>query len=79
MSTEHTDKTVMDGTGNVFADLGIALTEQEMLKVSIASAITKVIQRRGLHKRKRGRSLASISLRCRLWFAEDWSNSQSIG
>lgn len=42
------DRTVIDSTGNVYADLGLPTTEEEMLKVGIAAAITNILQDRGL-------------------------------
>lgn len=50
-----TDELVTDSSGNVFADLGLPCTEQEMLKVSVACRITKVIQSRGLTQEQAGR------------------------
>lgn len=39
---------VIDGTGDVFADLGLQYDDEDLLKVSIARAITKTLQRRNL-------------------------------
>lgn len=39
---------VTDSSGNVFADLGLPHTEKDMLKVYIAHAITRAVQRRNL-------------------------------
>lgn len=58
MSMDRTeDDMVTDSVGNVFSDLGIQYSEQEMLKVSIASAITKVIQRKGLSQAEAGKMI----------------------
>ena len=42
------DTAVADSSGNVFADLGLPHGEVEMLKISVAMAISKTIQKRGL-------------------------------
>ena len=39
---------VADSTGNVFADLGLPASEEDMLKVMIAQAITETVQKRHL-------------------------------
>ena len=39
---------VIDSTGNVFADLGLPHSEEDMLKLSIARAITGVVRKRRL-------------------------------
>jgi len=46
MSTErNTDElAVVESTGNVFADLGLEMSEEDILKVVIARAISRVIQ-----------------------------------
>ena len=40
--------TVTDSSGNVFADLNLPSTEEDMLKVQIARAISNTIEKRGL-------------------------------
>lgn len=56
MSMDRTkDDMVTDGSGDVFADIGLNYSEQDLLKISIASAITKVIQRKGLSQLEAGR------------------------
>jgi predicted XRE-type DNA-binding protein len=48
MSSErNTDHTVIEGTGDVFADLGLQMTEDDMLKVVIARAISRIVQTGG--------------------------------
>jgi predicted XRE-type DNA-binding protein len=42
MSTEH-DDAIVDGTGDVFADLGLQVTEDDMLKLVIARAISRIV------------------------------------
>jgi predicted XRE-type DNA-binding protein len=45
MSTnDNTENVVIDSSGDVFADLGLHLSEQDTLKVIIAHAITSVVQ-----------------------------------
>lgn len=44
---EH-DVQVLDSTGNVFADLGLPSSQEDMLKVNIARAITATIRKRDL-------------------------------
>jgi len=49
--TEHnttTQELVIDSSGNVFADLGLPTTEDEMLKVALARAITNAVRKREL-------------------------------
>lgn len=53
MKSDHNaDDTVIASTGNVFADLGIEMPEDDMLKVNIAHAITNVIQSGGYTQEK---------------------------
>lgn len=46
--TDKSDDAIIHGTGNVFADLGIALSDEDMLKVNLAAAISCIIQRAGM-------------------------------
>jgi predicted XRE-type DNA-binding protein len=47
--TEHdTDEMVIDSSGNVFRDLGLPTTEDEMLKIALARAITNAVRKREL-------------------------------
>ena len=48
--TEHdtTDEMVIDSSGNVFADLGLPNTEDEMLKIALARVITNTVRKRDL-------------------------------
>ena len=53
MKTKLTGKTsssrrVTEGSGNVFADLGLANAEQELLKAQLALQIYRIIKQRGL-------------------------------
>ena len=43
-SDRNSDETVVEGSGNVFADLGLELSDDEMLKVVIARAVTRIVQ-----------------------------------
>jgi predicted XRE-type DNA-binding protein len=43
MSTEHDERAIVDGTGDVFADLGLQLTEDDRLKLVIARAISRIV------------------------------------
>jgi predicted XRE-type DNA-binding protein len=46
MTVEHNvGETVERGSGNVFADLGLSVTKDDMLKVEFARAITAIINR----------------------------------
>lgn len=49
MSTDRNtdDVTVVDGTGDVFADLGLQMSDDDMLKVVVARAISRIIQAGG--------------------------------
>lgn len=38
------ENTVLESSGNVFADLGLEMSEDDMLKVHIAGIITRVVQ-----------------------------------
>ncbi len=42
------DIEITEGSGDVFADLGIELSEEERFKIFLASEITKVMHTRGL-------------------------------
>lgn len=50
MSTEPKEHVgpVTNGTGSVFADLGLPSDEEALIKVAIALAITQTIKKRGL-------------------------------
>jgi hypothetical protein len=39
----HDDETVLEGSGNVFADLGLHMSDDDMLKVVVARAITRIV------------------------------------
>jgi len=54
MSTEPKDTAgpMVEGTGNVFADIGLEMTEEDMLKVHIALQINRTINKRGLTQAK---------------------------
>jgi phage-related protein/predicted XRE-type DNA-binding protein len=53
MSTDDdTEHVVFDSSGDVFADIGLQLSEQDMLKVSIASAISHIINTAGCTQAK---------------------------
>lgn len=53
MSKDHnTDDTVIDSTGNVYADLGIEMSEDDMLKVCVARAITTIVTAGGYTQTK---------------------------
>jgi predicted XRE-type DNA-binding protein len=47
-STSDADRTIVRGTGNVFADLGYADAEERQTKLRLAHAINGVIARRRL-------------------------------
>ena len=44
------EEKVIDGSGNVFADLELPCTDEDMLKVRIAHAITVTIQKKNISK-----------------------------
>jgi predicted XRE-type DNA-binding protein len=44
----RTEEMVIDSTGNVFADLELPATDEDMLKVAIARVITNVLRKREL-------------------------------
>jgi len=48
MNKTHGDMTVLEGTGNVFADLGLPDAEELLAKAQLASAISDIIEERGL-------------------------------
>lgn len=47
MTERNDDETVLEGSGNVFADLGLQMSDDDMLKVVIARAITRIVQTGG--------------------------------
>jgi hypothetical protein len=49
------------GTGNVFADLGLPNPEQELLKARLTLQTRKIIKKRGLTQAQAGEILASSS------------------
>jgi predicted XRE-type DNA-binding protein len=49
MAEKHSDKKVVtDSSGNIFADLKLPSSDEDILKVKIAHAISVTIERRGL-------------------------------
>ncbi|MBR0930652.1 XRE family transcriptional regulator [Bradyrhizobium diazoefficiens] len=48
MTAEHDTHTVIDSSGNVFADLGLSTSDDDLLKVAIAGAITNIVKKREL-------------------------------
>jgi predicted XRE-type DNA-binding protein len=60
MKTKHKSakKTkVAESSGNVFADLGLARAEQDMMKAHLTLQIYQIIQRRGLTQTEAGKIL----------------------
>jgi predicted XRE-type DNA-binding protein len=51
------DSEVTRSSGNVFRDLGLPHSEQELVKVSLAAAITGVIQRKKLTQVQAGKRM----------------------
>ncbi len=55
MATKKTTRTVVeDGTGNVFADLGLANPEREQLRAHLTLQIYRLIKKRGLTQTEAG-------------------------
>jgi predicted XRE-type DNA-binding protein len=55
MATKKTKKIVVeDGTGNVFADLGLANPEREQLRAHLTLQIYRLIKQRGLTQTEAG-------------------------
>lgn len=50
-------KDVMEGSGNVFADLGLADAQQELLKAKLTLQIHRLIKQRGLTQAQAGNAL----------------------
>ena len=48
MASKQDDMKVTEGSGNVFADLGVAEPEEELAKAQLASHIREAIKRRRL-------------------------------
>ena len=48
MADKHEDTELMEGSGNVIADLGVAEPEEELTKAQLASHIRGTIERRRL-------------------------------
>ncbi len=48
MTTKKANPRATDGTGNVFADLGLPNPEQELVKAGLTLQIHRLIQQRGL-------------------------------
>jgi predicted XRE-type DNA-binding protein len=42
------EKSIVDGSGNVFKDLGLPHSEEDLVKAQIALAITNTLRKRGL-------------------------------
>jgi predicted XRE-type DNA-binding protein len=60
MKTKHKSarKTkITEGSGNVFADLGLPRAEQELMKARLTLQIYQIIQKRGLTKTEAGKIL----------------------
>ena len=56
MSTEEKTR-IEESSGNVFADLGLANPEQELLKARLTLQIYKIIKQRGLRQAEAGKIL----------------------
>jgi predicted XRE-type DNA-binding protein len=52
---DKNDVVVQDGTGNVFADLGLASSEEDKLKIKIAHLITSTVRKKSLTQAEAGR------------------------
>src|SRR5258708_27463271 len=59
MTREKTVKNtrITEGTGNVFADLGLPNADQELMKARLTLQIHRIIQKRGLTQTEAGRIL----------------------
>jgi predicted XRE-type DNA-binding protein len=44
------ERAILESTGNVFADLGLDMSDDDMLKVYIARMITRVVQQGGYNQ-----------------------------
>ncbi len=55
----ESEDTVIDSTGNVFTDLDLHLSEEDVLKVNIARAISNIIQTGG-YTQERAAEIMSI-------------------
>jgi predicted XRE-type DNA-binding protein len=53
------DNAVIDSSGNVFADLGLNMSDEDMLKVQITRAISNTIQRRKLTQQQAARIIGA--------------------
>jgi len=52
MSTKKAKPCATDGSGNVFADLGLPNPEQELVKASLTLRIHRIIRQRGLTQKE---------------------------
>lgn len=59
MKKTRDDVTVVEGSGNVFADLGLPNAEQLLAKAHLASAISDVVEERGLTQADAARVLGT--------------------
>jgi predicted XRE-type DNA-binding protein len=53
----NADNTILESSGNVFADLGLSMSEDDMLKVYIARMITRVVQDGGYNQTEAGQAM----------------------
>jgi predicted XRE-type DNA-binding protein len=59
VTKNHDDMTVLQGTGNVFADLGLPDAEESLAKAQLASAISDIIEERQLTQAEAARVLGA--------------------
>jgi predicted XRE-type DNA-binding protein len=52
MSAKKTKRRTTDGSGNVFADLGLPNPEQELVKASLTLRIHRIIRQRGITQKE---------------------------
>lgn len=63
-SERNDDETVLEGSGNVFADLGLQMSDDDMLKVVIARAITRIVHAGRYTQRRQLKLCTQTSRRC---------------
>ncbi|MGP0070856.1 MAG: helix-turn-helix domain-containing protein [Bryobacteraceae bacterium] len=57
MAKKNSGKRVVEGTANVFADLGLPNAEQDLLKAQLALQIYRIIKARGLTQTQAAKAL----------------------
>ena len=67
---------VEEGSGNVFADIGLPNPEEALAKAEIARQVNRILTERGLNQVQAGALRESRNRACPTWPAAGWESSR---